>query len=140
MLSMSSYFASFHTGIHSDVDKVGVFNHSVRTFFFFKQKTAYEMRISDWSSDVCSSDLLVPPIGALARPAGDRGHVVEAEGQQHRLLQPLVDLPALRPLLGDPIVAGIEAGERRGDRIAHGAFRLRADAVARFPVLFDDAP
>src|SRR3546814_5517361 len=30
-------------------------------FFFFKQKTAYEMRISDWSSDVCSSDL--PPDG-----------------------------------------------------------------------------
>src|SRR3546814_10482165 len=29
-------------------------------FFFFKQKTAYEMRISDWSSDVCSSDL--PPV------------------------------------------------------------------------------
>src|SRR3546814_21160759 len=32
-------------------------------FFFFKQKTAYEMRISDWSSDVCSSDLITgePP-------------------------------------------------------------------------------
>src|SRR3546814_3494874 len=30
-------------------------------FFFFKQKTAYEMRISDWSSDVCSSDL--EPVG-----------------------------------------------------------------------------
>src|SRR3546814_10089676 len=28
-----------------------------RGFFFFKQKTAYELRISDWSSDVCSSDL-----------------------------------------------------------------------------------
>src|SRR3546814_6210296 len=28
-------------------------------FFFFKHKTAYEMRISDWSSDVCSSDLLI---------------------------------------------------------------------------------
>src|SRR3546814_9728247 len=28
--------------------------------FFFKQETAYEMRISDWSSDVCSSDLLAP--------------------------------------------------------------------------------
>src|SRR3546814_4800725 len=28
-------------------------------FFFFKQKTAYEVRISDWSSDVCSSDLIV---------------------------------------------------------------------------------
>src|SRR3546814_5722482 len=32
-------------------------------FFFFKQKTAYEMRISDWSSDVCSSDLLSPDGG-----------------------------------------------------------------------------
>src|SRR3546814_3429242 len=31
-------------------------------FFFFKQKTAYEMRISDWSSDVCSSDLLPGPV------------------------------------------------------------------------------
>src|SRR3546814_7784279 len=30
------------------------------SFFFFKQKTAYEMRISDWSSDVCSSDLPDP--------------------------------------------------------------------------------
>src|SRR3546814_14975708 len=30
---------------------------SLTCFFFFKQKTAYEMRISDWSSDVCSSDL-----------------------------------------------------------------------------------
>src|SRR3546814_10012745 len=33
-------------------------------FCFFKQKTAYEMRISDWSSDVCSSDLL--PVDAIA--------------------------------------------------------------------------
>src|SRR3546814_5746809 len=36
----------------------------VRYFFFFKQKTAYEMRISDWSSDVCSSDLALPLLGA----------------------------------------------------------------------------
>src|SRR3546814_6139286 len=33
-------------------------------FFFFKQKTAYEMRISDWSSDVCSSDLALMLLGA----------------------------------------------------------------------------
>src|SRR3546814_5277428 len=32
-------------------------------FFFFKQKTAYEMRISDWSSDVCSSDLQGRAVG-----------------------------------------------------------------------------
>src|SRR3546814_9771517 len=34
-------------------------------FFFFKQKTAYEMRISDWSSDVCSSDLIAPRLAGL---------------------------------------------------------------------------
>src|SRR3546814_16666043 len=31
--------------------------YAICSFFFFKQKTAYDMRISDWSSDVCSSDL-----------------------------------------------------------------------------------
>src|SRR3546814_4733736 len=36
-------------------------------FFFFKQKTAYEMRISDWSSDVCSSDLLPQGARSAAR-------------------------------------------------------------------------
>src|SRR3546814_10683218 len=37
--------------------------------FFFKQKTAYEMRISDWSSDVCSSDL---PQGRVILPSSSR--------------------------------------------------------------------
>src|SRR3546814_8105057 len=46
-------------------------------FFFFKQKTAYEMRISDWSSDVCSSDLQRDTPGASvweidAGPGGPR--------------------------------------------------------------------
>src|SRR3546814_2975293 len=36
---------------------LNVFMYMCVFFFFFKQKTAYEMRISDWSSDVCSSDL-----------------------------------------------------------------------------------
>src|SRR3546814_6376994 len=38
-------------------------------FFFFKQKTAYEMRISDWSSDVCSSDLAPESTDVRAAPA-----------------------------------------------------------------------
>src|SRR3546814_731640 len=38
-------------------------------FFFFKQKTAYEMRISDWSSDVCSSDLTPAPAAGTAPAA-----------------------------------------------------------------------
>src|SRR3546814_9825216 len=45
-------------------------------FFFFKQKTAYEMRISDWSSDVCSSDL----IGKLR----ERGHHREDDERAHQ--------------------------------------------------------
>src|SRR3546814_20355269 len=41
-------------------------------FFFFKQKTAYDMRISDWSSDVCSSDLILIPLCRRARDEGSR--------------------------------------------------------------------
>src|SRR3546814_7493222 len=48
-------------------DFLVVFHLVYVAFFFFKQKTAYEMRISDWSSDVCSSDLLE----ALAHLARD---------------------------------------------------------------------
>src|SRR3546814_2297402 len=47
-------------------------------FFFFKQKTAYEMRISDWSSDVCSSDL-------WASTADDRTHPAHARKGAARL-------------------------------------------------------
>src|SRR3546814_5566723 len=45
---------------------VGVACFVCFVFFFFKQKTAYEMRISDWSSDVCSSDLVGAVAGAVA--------------------------------------------------------------------------
>src|SRR3546814_9107006 len=52
-------------------------------FFFFMQKTAYDLRISDWSSDVCSSDLVVCVVQLRSRsePASDcRG------AQDHRLV------------------------------------------------------
>src|SRR3546814_20516435 len=57
-------------------------------FFFFKQKTAYEMRISDWSSDVCSSDLAADMLREVAR---------KGEYLAHKALQ-----------LRDPGVAGVE--------------------------------
>src|SRR3546814_8489896 len=44
--------------------------------FFFKQKTAYEMRISDWSSDVCSSDLLIAPLSSSERTRRRKGGAV----------------------------------------------------------------
>src|SRR3546814_17869624 len=55
---------------------------SIFIFFFFKQKTAYEMRISDWSSDVCSSDLksyqfLAPRLCESAdRSEVDKAHIL----------------------------------------------------------------
>src|SRR3546814_3991558 len=50
------------------------------SFFFFKQKTAYEMRISDWSSDVCSSDLDADIVEYdLGRAVG---YAVKAENRQ----------------------------------------------------------
>src|SRR3546814_4709678 len=66
--------------------------------FFFKQKTAYEMRISDWSSDVCSSDL--------------RGHARPGPADPHRRRDARQQLPAvadlLRRALGDgALLAGL---------------------------------
>src|SRR5213595_4221568 len=50
-------------------------------FFFFKQKTAYEITEGDWSSDVCSSDLTSGAVGRrLARPARGAGHPLAAVG------------------------------------------------------------
>src|SRR3546814_20291741 len=49
---------------------------------FIKQKTAYEMRISDWSSDVCSSDLV--PGGEVQGEAARRGHAVGRVRRTHR--------------------------------------------------------
>src|SRR3546814_6817430 len=51
---------------------------SVDVFFFFKQKTAYEVRISDWSSDVCSSDLDDFAEGWVLAPGRHEWPVVKA--------------------------------------------------------------
>src|SRR3546814_5866501 len=48
-------------------------------FFFFKQKTAYEMRISDWSSDVCSSDLFFLILSVQSKILRWAGHVFYLE-------------------------------------------------------------
>src|SRR3546814_9739390 len=62
--------------------------YAVLVFFFFKQKTAYEMRISDWSSDVCSSDLLVHR-GIEDREIGRMEHRIADAGEHgHRQQHP----------------------------------------------------
>jgi hypothetical protein len=65
---------------------------------------------------------LVPPDG-VARSTLDDAHVIEAEGQQHRLLQPLMHLPLAAGLLGDAGLAGIEKAHGLLHGLAHGARR-----------------
>src|SRR3546814_8299627 len=88
--------------------------------FFFKQKTAYEMRISDWSSDVCSSDLLSPRVDGGRPHRALLGHL-PGDGRD-RLA---VDAPI--GLVDRPRMAGTG-----GDRPRH-----RADADRHRP---PDAP
>src|SRR3546814_8897620 len=93
-------------------------------FFLFKQKTAYEMRISDWSSDVCSSDLgaisflspcvlpLVPGITAekKSKPGKLRqGAAVSIEGLTPGVAYKLAD--CCHPVPGDRIVGLAREGE-----------------------------
>src|SRR3546814_3883926 len=76
--------------------------------FFFKQKTAYEMRIIDWSSDVCSSDL--GRVGTRGERSGGLGIVRVAERPLHR------DGALARAVLverGRTLRVEFEAGERR---------------------------
>src|SRR3546814_1639790 len=93
-------------------------------FFFFKQKTAYEMRISDWSSDVCSSDL--PELLALALLDVEGGHQVLDVRLAHalghvevaRLLvgrQEEAVLAAVLPNLAEEVGAALD-GERSEER------------------------
>src|SRR3546814_16257147 len=101
----------------------------VDLFFFFKQKTAYEMRISDWSSDVCSSDLEQVTLDAIVAAFGvDRGdrhrgfvvrhqNALPAAVRSARILGPAVDA-APRPEINRHIV-----GPRDGDAAASGLDR-----------------
>src|SRR3546814_16563788 len=70
--------------------------------FFFKQKTAYDMRISDWSSDVCSSDLLGGDIDALGLKIGFFGRAGDID------LHDLIDFGVKR----DPNVMDAERLDR----------------------------
>src|SRR3546814_7144213 len=90
-------------------------------FFFFKQKTAYEMRISDWSSDVCSSDLAVEPAGPLIHhvPARkSRDHDEQHRHRAHRL--------RLEP---QPFVPRQERGQRDQHRGGENQQRMFIDPV-----------
>src|SRR3546814_7785164 len=95
--------------------------------FFFKQKTAYEMRISDWSSDVCSSDLSGLEVGGSKhRPAASRhpttGH---GRGTDETCWRPAVrgrKAPSLSRGLGHQ---GVRQGAARGEPCARREIERR---------------
>src|SRR3546814_10650403 len=67
------------------------------SFFFFKQKTAYDMRISDWSSDVCSSDLIIPRGDAAHHPPGDAArHPSVTQASSLRAASPRIETNGIR--------------------------------------------
>src|SRR3546814_4822789 len=74
-------------------------------FFFFKQRTAYEMRISDWSSDVCSSDLgpFGVPLFTVIRAMSERVIII------HSLEQAVTALKVAREL-GRPVTLASPPG------------------------------
>src|SRR3546814_19830003 len=74
--------------------------------FFFKQKTAYDMRISDWSSDVCSSDLYADSqngrfLGAeMAGPGAEHiGHLLAWALQQQLSVAQMLEMPFYHPVV-----------------------------------------
>src|SRR3546814_18258976 len=85
--------------------------------FFFKQKTAYEMRISDWSSDVCSSDLVdhgvVERVGAQGREDQDAGIEQRPRNRQN----PHPDAGHRQVQDQQHEVADIEAGDQAPDQV-----------------------
>src|SRR3546814_10441291 len=84
--------------------------------FFFKQKTAYEMHISDWSSDVCSSDLNAIVMALYHRDArGGKGQVIDAA-----LLSPLMMMMSHAIMMYDQL--GIDE-KRTGNRSTANAPR-----------------
>src|SRR3546814_3850818 len=96
-------------------------------FFFFKQKTAYEMRISDWSSDVCSSDL---ELEQALRTRGDAVEVrnagVSGETTQGGLQRLALTLDGL-PRKPDLVLLGLGANDMlRGLDPAQSDGNLRA--------------
>src|SRR3546814_6422848 len=115
--------------------------------FFFKQKTAYEMRISDWSSDVCSSDLEatgVISIGALLQElpsVGSSFNSTGSGGTSHGSSSlNLRNLGAKRSLL---LVNGrrwVNGAGTRGFRDFVDLNTITLAAVARVEALLDGAP
>src|SRR3546814_3176515 len=101
-------------------------------FFFFKQKTAYEMRISDWSSDVCSSDLIVQRLGGFLKVVDDQPQVDAVLELPQGAEGEIVSLPAQRPdqLLKPGDLADVAVPDRRPALILQHAHVLR-DRPAR---------
>src|SRR3546814_9033895 len=83
-------------------------------FFFFKQKTAYEVRISDWSSDVCSSDLFAA-YERLARPFIEGNQNVVQEGRTTLMPKTQEELDARNAVLRGERTAEKTVLENRKD-------------------------
>src|SRR3546814_3953462 len=97
--------------------------------FFFKQKTAYEMRISDWSSDVCSSDLQIP-VSQRTQPLVSRQGLYRGV-RQSRLHPRLPRAGDARSRPADGADERLPDADRHGDTAPADGAALRQRARAR---------
>src|SRR3546814_8720798 len=124
-------------------------------YFFFKQKTAYEMRISDWSSDVCSSDLRdagdvtaarlsrhdaalkrlarIEHVGHDAAPSGGAAQVIVDEATFVLPLEGVIDLAAEKARLQKAVAAAEKERDSLAGRLGNPAFveKAKPEAVAQ---------
>src|SRR3546814_18412872 len=102
-------------------------------FFFFKQKTAYEMRISDWSSDVCSSDLKLRRLEEGGGPVGALDQRLDLARQHGRQPEPKLDRtlqPILERLVVDPD-GRLEGRDQVADHVFRGIVQQCCEPPAR---------
>src|SRR3546814_5565549 len=93
--------------------------------FFFKQKTAYEMRISDWSSDVCSSDLAKTPelLAAFGRAVESLGGAYVTAEDVGITDADMVEIAKhTKHVSGLPVTSGADAGGDPGPFTALGVY------------------
>src|SRR3546814_4162983 len=116
------------------MSSASTFNMNCCCFLLFKQKTAYEMRISDWSSDVCSSDLELVLIGTVdleivSHVLGGFGHRVDAVLGLHEFVD---EAPADGGVVNGGIARERRVGLAHDERRAAHAFDAAGQHQAGF--------
>src|SRR3546814_1328388 len=123
------------TGVHTCA--LPIWHLDLRGVFFFKEKAAYETRISDWSSDVCSSDLVrfAPALERLVDGGGAR--IVLEVGPRTTLCTLSRQHPGVQKQQARAVATLADAPDRETAQLRLAAGQLWCHGVAVDPAAFD---